>query len=110
MPIVRAHFEPYKQAYLEDGLCNKGVLLAEVLLGGNKAAIVATTHMQAPTGGYRIKASNARSTQWDEEWVLEETDRSNLKNKLLDSRIVLTPALTMLNYGSLGVRVNFCLG
>ena len=71
MPIVRAHFEPYKQAYLEDGFSNKGVLLAEVLLGENKAAIVATTHMQAPTGGCRIKASNARSTQWDEERVFQ---------------------------------------
>jgi len=66
LPIIRAHFEPFKNAYLEDGLCNKGILLAEVALDAENSAIVANTHMQAPTSGCRIKASKARSKQWDE--------------------------------------------
>ena len=62
-------------------MCNKGILLAEVALDAENSAIVANTHMQAPTSGCRIKvlfkkellsfkfqlkASKARSKQWDE--------------------------------------------
>jgi hypothetical protein len=35
---------------LEDKLCNKGVLFAELDVGSAESIIVGTTHLQAPTG------------------------------------------------------------
>ena len=39
--------------------------MAEIEIDSNRSAIVATTHLQAPTGGNRVKASDARCAQWD---------------------------------------------
>ena len=79
-PIRNSKFLSYKSAYLEDGLCNKGeffrclgsvskrflgILMAEIEIDSTRSAVVATTHMQAPTGGNRVKASDARCAQWD---------------------------------------------
>ena len=52
-PIIQSKFYPYKDLYLEDGLCCKGLLLAEIDVGG-ESLIVGNTHLQAPTGN-RIK-------------------------------------------------------
>ena len=83
LPILRAHFEPFKNAYLEDGLCNKGLLLAEIKLSETKSAIVANTHMQAPTGGCRIKASKARSKQWDELLQIIDQFKNGAQNEIV---------------------------
>jgi len=64
-PILNSKFVSYKSAYLEDGLCNKGILMAEIEIDSSRSAVVATTHLQAPTGGNRVKASDARCAQWE---------------------------------------------
>jgi len=61
-PIIQSRFYPYKDMYLEDGLSCKGLLLAEIDVGG-ESLIVGNTHLQAPTGN-RIKASKARISNW----------------------------------------------
>ena len=39
--------------------------MAEIELDSNRSAIVSTSHLQAATGGNRVKASDARCEQWD---------------------------------------------
>jgi len=64
-PIRNSKFVSYKSAYLEDGLCNKGILMAEVEIDSTRSAVVCTTHLQKPTGGNKVKASDARCSQWE---------------------------------------------
>ena len=48
--MIRSKFYSFKFGYLEDKLCNKGVLFAELDVGSAESIIVGTTHLQAPTG------------------------------------------------------------
>jgi len=86
-PIRNSKFISYKSAYLEDGLCNKGILMAEIEIDSNRSAIVATTHLQAPTGGNRVKASDARCAQWD----MIQSSLDEFKNEIAsnDRKIVV---------------------
>ena len=50
--ILRSEFYPYHDAYLEDALCCKGLLLVELDLGNDESIILGNTHLQAPTADH----------------------------------------------------------
>ena len=41
-----------------------GILMAEIEIDSSRSAVVATTHLQAPTGGNRVKAELKIILKW----------------------------------------------
>ena len=61
--------------------------MAEIEIDSFRSAVIATTHLQAPTGGNRVKASDARCAQWD--MIQSSLDQFKAEIATNDRKIVI---------------------